>query len=173
MMICPKCNFAISEGMQFCWKGGTKVERICPKYNSPNSLAFIFCGKCGQPLSAPAKPIPKPSPSFDGKIPKVQHDLPKELAEKILSQWELIEGERKQVTGLFADLAGYTSMSEKLNPEGRPGRGAQDIKSTLREVSGIQRCRDASQKNTRGLRTVLFDKGVLIFFGLGKSSSLI
>jgi class 3 adenylate cyclase len=43
--------------------------------------------------------------------------LPQGLTEKILSQKDKIEGERKQVTVLFCDLVGFTSMSEKLGPE--------------------------------------------------------
>ena len=43
--------------------------------------------------------------------------LPKSLAEKILASRASMEGERKQVTVLFADVTGFTSMSEKLDPE--------------------------------------------------------
>ncbi len=43
--------------------------------------------------------------------------LPRSLAEKILASRASMEGERKQVTVLFADVAGFTSMSEKLDPE--------------------------------------------------------
>jgi class 3 adenylate cyclase len=42
---------------------------------------------------------------------------PKHLAEKILAARTTIEGERKQVTVLFADVKGFTSISEKLDPE--------------------------------------------------------
>ena len=51
------------------------------------------------------------------KIKKIQKYLPEGITEKILSQRDRIEGERKHVTVLFSDLSGYTAMSEKLDPE--------------------------------------------------------
>jgi len=56
-------------------------------------------------------------PSFEEKIAKIQRYLPQGLTEKILSQRDRIEAERKQVTVLFVDMAGYTPLSEKLDPE--------------------------------------------------------
>jgi class 3 adenylate cyclase/predicted ATPase len=55
--------------------------------------------------------------SFDEKIDKIQRYLPKGLTEKILSQRDKIEGERKQVTVMFCDMVGFTPLSERLGPE--------------------------------------------------------
>ena len=55
--------------------------------------------------------------SFDEKLAKIQKYLPKGLTEKILSQRDRIEGERKQVTVMFCDMEGFTQLSEKLGPE--------------------------------------------------------
>ena len=55
--------------------------------------------------------------SFDEKIDKIQRFLPKGITEKILSQRGTIEGERKQVTVMFCDLEGFTSLVENLGPE--------------------------------------------------------
>jgi class 3 adenylate cyclase len=55
--------------------------------------------------------------SFGEKLTKIQKYLPKGLTEKILSQRDRIEGERKQVTVMFADMEGFTSLSERLGPE--------------------------------------------------------
>ena len=55
--------------------------------------------------------------TFDEKLAKIQKYLPGNITEKILSQRNRIEGERKQVTVLFTDMAGYTTMSEKLDAE--------------------------------------------------------
>jgi class 3 adenylate cyclase/tetratricopeptide (TPR) repeat protein len=51
------------------------------------------------------------------KLKKIQRYLPKGLTEKILSQREKIEGERKLVTVLFCDMQGFTPLSEQLGPE--------------------------------------------------------
>jgi class 3 adenylate cyclase len=67
-------------------------------------------------LTPPSEPPPKEL-SFDEKIDKIQRYLPKGLTEKILSQREKIEGERKQVTVMFCDMVGFTALSEKLGPE--------------------------------------------------------
>jgi len=56
-----------------------------------------FCGGCGKNLTVPSESKQKDL-SFDEKLDKIQRYLPKGLAEKILSQRDKIEGERKQVT---------------------------------------------------------------------------
>ena len=70
----------------------------------------------GHDLTQSSPAAPK-EPSFDEKIAKIQKYLPSGITEKILSQRDRIEGERKQVTVLFTDMAGYTPLSEKLDPE--------------------------------------------------------
>jgi class 3 adenylate cyclase len=115
-MNCPKCQAENDEKRKFCGQCGAKLVWLCPQCNFENSPRDIFCGECGQPLDYPAKPIPK-EPSFDEKIAKIQKYLPSGITEKILSQRDRIEGERKQVTVLFTDMAGYTSLTEKLDPE--------------------------------------------------------
>ncbi len=96
-MKCPKCQFDNADGMNFCGKCGTKLERMCPQCNFGNPIRYEFCGKCGYKLSRPSKTQPKDL-SFDEKLTKIQKYLPKGLIEKILSQRDRIEGERKQVS---------------------------------------------------------------------------
>ncbi len=55
--------------------------------------------------------------SFDEKIAKIKKYLPQGITEKILSQRDKIEGERKQVTVMFCDMMGFTPLSENLDPE--------------------------------------------------------
>ena len=115
-MQCLKCQFENREGAKFCKKCGAKLELVCPECSyllTPNSL---FCDECGCGLSQLPPKAPKDL-SFDEKLTKIQKYLPKGLTEKILSQRDRIEGEHKQVTVMFCDLAGYTSLSEKLDPE--------------------------------------------------------
>ena len=115
-MKCPKCQAENIENLKFCGECGAKLERVCPNCNFPNPPQFKFCGECGHDLTLPSKSIPKEL-SFDEKLAKIQRYLPQGLSEKILSQRNRIEGERKQVTVMFCDMEGYTSLTEKLGPE--------------------------------------------------------
>lgn len=115
-MQCPKCQTENPEGMIFCVECGQKLEIICPKCSFENLPTSKFCGKCGHPLSDTSKPTPKDL-TFDEKLAKIQKYLPGNITDKILSQRNRIEGERKQVAVLFTDMAGYTTMSEKLDAE--------------------------------------------------------
>jgi class 3 adenylate cyclase/tetratricopeptide (TPR) repeat protein len=109
-MECPKCQFENPDEMQFCVKCGNKLEINCPECGFGNSPTFQYCGKCGHDLSQPAE-----TPAIDLNQP--QSYTPKFLADKILNNRSAIEGERKLVTVLFADVANYTSIAEKLDPE--------------------------------------------------------
>jgi class 3 adenylate cyclase/tetratricopeptide (TPR) repeat protein len=76
----------------------------------------MFCDECGHDLREPKATLPK-ALSFDEKLDKIQRYLPEGLTEKILSQRDKIEGERKQVTVMFCDMEGFTSLAERLGPE--------------------------------------------------------
>ena len=115
-MQCPKCQFENPEGIKFCGECGAKLERICLSCNSPNPPHFKFCGQCGNNLVDPDEKPPKDL-SIDEKIEKIQKYLPKGLTEKILSQRDRIEGERKHVTVMFCDMVGFTHLADKLGPE--------------------------------------------------------
>ncbi len=75
----------------------------CPKCQTEISDKAKFCSECAYDLTKGNRQPRSYTPKF--------------LADKILSSRSAIEGERKQVTVLFADVAGFTSMSEKLDPE--------------------------------------------------------
>ena len=115
-MQCPKCQFDNADGMNFCGKCGIKLEKFCPQCNFGNPSGYVFCGKCGSNLSLSSETVAKEL-SFHEKLTKIQKYLPKGLTEKILSQKERIEGERKQVTVMFCDMEGFTTLSEMLGPE--------------------------------------------------------
>ena len=109
-MKCPKCQFENPADANFCGKCREKLFLICPQCGIENSPENNFCNKCAHDLREPeeAPPVDYPEP---------QSYTPKYLADKILTTRSSIEGERKFVTVLFADVAGYTSISEKLDPE--------------------------------------------------------
>jgi hypothetical protein len=104
-MQCPKCQFENREGAKFCKKCGAKLELVCPECSYLLTPDSLFCDECGCGLSQLPPKAPKDL-SFDEKLTKIQKYLPKGLTEKILSQRDRIEGEHKQVTVMFCDLAG-------------------------------------------------------------------
>jgi len=115
-MKCPECQFENHEGAKFCGECGHKFEIICPSCGTNNRAGNKFCNECGSKLSLPLQKAPKDL-SFDEKLTKIQKYLPKGLTEKILSQRDRIEGERKQVTVMFCDMEGFTPLSELLDIE--------------------------------------------------------
>jgi class 3 adenylate cyclase/tetratricopeptide (TPR) repeat protein len=115
-MKCPKCQVDNKDEAKFCRKCGSKLLKICPQCSSENLPEDNFCDQCGHDLTRPSEPSPKDL-SFDEKLAKIQRYLPKDLTEKILSQRDKIEGERKQVTVMFCDMEGFTQLSERLGPE--------------------------------------------------------
>jgi len=115
-MQCPKCQFENREGVNFCIECGNRLETQCSNCNHLNPPESKFCEECGSTLSQTFEKTPKAF-SFDEKLEKIQKYLPKGLTEKILSQRDRIEGERKQVTVMFCDMEGFTPLSELLGIE--------------------------------------------------------
>lgn len=83
----------------------------CPNCGFSNPPNFKFCGNCGAGLNADSARAP--TTERLGRLGAI----PSALAEKIALESKRIEGERKQVTVLFADVSGFTAISEKLDPE--------------------------------------------------------
>src|SRR5574341_1264344 len=114
-MRCPQCQFDNREGIRFCEECGAKLEQACPACGSVVPPGRKFCGSCGHALTVAAPPPPPGSPP--SKFASPQAYTPKHLAEKILTSKSAMEGERKNVTVMFADVSGFTAMSERLDPE--------------------------------------------------------
>ncbi len=110
IMKCPKCHLENPKENNFCRQCGARLVASCPKCGADVLQDDRFCGKCGHRLKKAQEPS-----LIDYQQP--QSYTPRFLAEKILTNRSSIEGERKLVTVLFADIANYTSMAEKLDPE--------------------------------------------------------
>src|SRR5581483_9188343 len=103
---CAACEFESPPGMRFCGRCGAPLAPRCPQCGAEVPAGFRFCGHCGTSLTAPAS-----------APPAARSYTPKHLADKILKSRSAMEGERRQVTVLFADMAGFTALAEKLDPE--------------------------------------------------------
>src|SRR5882724_3351094 len=115
LMRCPSCGFENPEGMNFCGRCGTQLSPRCPHCDFENPPGFAFCGKCGASLAEPT-PAAR-SPSLTGTTPRLRTSTPGHLAEKILHSRATLEGERKKVTVLFADLKGSMELLADRDPE--------------------------------------------------------
>jgi hypothetical protein len=109
-MKCPRCERENRDGRRFCAECGASLAFACPSCGFSNEPGEHFCGGCGARLGAPATPA---APRFSSP----EAYTPKHLAEKILISKSALEGERKQVTVLFADLKGSMELLADRDPE--------------------------------------------------------
>ena len=109
-MKCPKCHHENPEDANFCNGCGQKLEIACLECGKHNPPGSRFCNGCGHDLRKPEQ-----APPIDVSRPKSY--TPKHLADKILTSRSSIEGERKLVTVLFADVANSTATFGNLDPE--------------------------------------------------------
>jgi class 3 adenylate cyclase/tetratricopeptide (TPR) repeat protein len=107
-MRCPECRHENAAEMKFCGECGTRLTGLCRECGARNAPAQKFCGECGARLGSEASSRQFPSPDAY---------TPKHLAEKILTSKTALEGERKQVTVLFADLKGSMELLADRDPE--------------------------------------------------------
>jgi hypothetical protein len=110
-MKCPRCQHENEAGAKFCEDCAELLARTCSNCGRQLSATAKFCPECAHPAS-PAAPAPTAQ-----RFISPESYTPKHLAEKILTSKGALEGERKQVTVLFVDVSGFTSLSERLDPE--------------------------------------------------------
>ena len=107
-MKCSRCQHENPSALKFCGECGARLAALCASCGAANSPEQKFCGECGTKLSAD---------SAKARLPSPDSYTPKHLAEKILTSKAALEGERKQVTVLFADLKGSMELLADRDPE--------------------------------------------------------
>ncbi len=125
-MKCENCGFENPDGNKFCESCGARLELICPKCGHSNSPDAKFCGSCGvklqegKPQSVEKFTIKKGGKGVAISLNRVKYEvpaMPEELTRKVESVAEKLRGSRRNVAIIFADVSGFTAMSEKLDPE--------------------------------------------------------
>ncbi|HJT37088.1 MAG TPA: adenylate/guanylate cyclase domain-containing protein, partial [Actinomycetota bacterium] len=107
-MRCPNCGTENEAGRKFCGECGTALAFVCSSCGTPNPQGTKFCGECGSPLTARTSPVTASPPS--GAAPAA---------------------ERRLVSVLFADLVGFTALSES--------RDAEDVRDLLTRYFDVSR----------------------------------
>src|SRR5713226_3803472 len=104
-MQCPRSQHENPSQAKFCLECGARLALTCTKCRAELPGSAKFCPECGEQV---AGQIQTPSP---------QSYTPKHLAERILTSKSSVEGERKLVTVLFADLKGSMELLADRDPE--------------------------------------------------------
>ena len=107
-MPCAKCGFENPAGMKFCGKCRAALGLTCPTCSFENPPGFDFCGQCATALHGAAGPTKGDAAASNpwAAVRFVADEAPPTL-----------EGERKTITALFADIKGSTELMEDLDPE--------------------------------------------------------
>jgi len=109
-MLCPRCQAENREGRRFCGECGQSLALACPYCGFVNEGSEKFCGGCGAPSVGSRA-------ASQTRFASPESYTPKHLAEKILTSRAALEGERKQVTVLFADVKGSMELLADRDPE--------------------------------------------------------
>ncbi len=107
-MKCPRCQHENRQAAKFCEECAAPLARACPNCGSQISATAKFCPECANPVGTTRS---------DPRFGAPESYTPKHLAEKILTFKAALEGERKQVTVLFADLKGSMELLADRDPE--------------------------------------------------------
>src|SRR5262249_27052944 len=115
-MRCANCHHDNPDDFRFCMRCGTKLELFCPACGASLPPESLFCGKCGVRLLSDTTTASLVSVPTAHQRPPAAY-TPPHLREKILTSRSALEGERKQVTILFADLKGSMELLADRDPE--------------------------------------------------------
>src|SRR5215472_5006134 len=139
-----RCQAENPPGARFCGQCAAPLATVCPACSANNPTGNKFCGQCAAPLDRPAQP----------RFASPEAYTPKHLAEKILTSKSALEGERKQVTILFADLKGSMELLADRDPE--------EARNILDPV--LERMMEAVHRYEGTVNQVMGD-GIMALFG--------
>src|SRR6266849_5977439 len=145
-MKCPRCQHENPPQAKFCLECGARVALTCTKCRSELPAGAKFCLECGEPVASQA--------TAEQRFASPESYTPKHLAEKILTSKAALEGERKQVTVLFADLKGSMELLADRDPE--------DARKILDPV--LERMMEAVHRYEGTVNQVMGD-GIMALFG--------
>jgi len=108
-MKCSRCQHENPSGAKFCEECASSLTRTCANCGTQLSATAKFCPECAHPVAAGVV--------TQRRFTSPETYTPKHLAEKILTSKAALEGERKQVTVLFADMKGSMELLADRDPE--------------------------------------------------------
>jgi class 3 adenylate cyclase/tetratricopeptide (TPR) repeat protein len=146
-MKCARCQHVNRPGAKFCEECAAPLVRVCANCGVPLSATAKFCSECAHPTGRDA-----PTAAQRFGAPEVY--TPKHLAEKILTSKAALEGERKHVTVLFADLKGSMELLADRDPE--------EARNILDPV--LERMMEAVHRYEGTVNQVMGD-GIMALFG--------
>ena len=100
IVACPRCAAETRPGQKFCAECGLVLSGACPNCGTPYEGSPKFCAECGNSLAAPEAGVAPDAAAQDGA-----------------SGQQTPATERRYVSVLFADLVGFTTLSEQEDPE--------------------------------------------------------
>ena len=146
-MQCSRCQTENPPQAKFCLECASPLTRICQGCGTPLPPTAKFCLECAHPVTGPG-------PTAQPRFASPHAYTPKHLAEKILTSKSALEGERKQVTVLFADLKGSMELLADRDPE--------EARKVLDPV--LERMMEAVHRYEGTVNQVMGD-GIMALFG--------
>ncbi len=110
-MRCAKCGTDTTTGKKFCAACGSPLSSRCPKCGAENAPSSAFYEDCRTALAGNAGPAATGTPKAASTVPEIR------LTPEQPNASATIDGERKTVSALFADIKGSTELMEELDPE--------------------------------------------------------
>lgn len=157
-MKCPTCGFDNADGINFCGQCGERLRGTCPSCGAESQSTRSTCTECGHVPEEPpvaAEPERKMASTLRlDDVSIIRRLLTPQLTDKILAARGRIEGEHRQVTALFADIEGYTPLSEALGEE-----------ATFKVMERIYECMITAVLAEEGSVQELTGDGIFALFG--------